>query len=324
MSENVVAVKKGITIQSSEKKYSIIIPHKNSFNLLVRLLESVPKDPDFQIIIVDDNSSEEQQEILRNHDFGREVKVLFETSAKGAGSARNKGLQHATGKWLLFADADDFFTANMLGIISQFYNAEEDMVFFGTTSVFTNDIHQTAYRHQRYYKLVTDYTENPSDDHEDALKYYFTPPWGKLIRREMVEKYKIRFQEILASNDIFFSLNCGFRSKKITAVSEVLYTITVTPNSTSTSFSRDHFDARFHAVLKANDFLRSIGKHKYQQSVLYYLGRSHAFGWKYALYVLQKLVRHRSNLLIGLEKVFGYRKMLSQRENPLLPSVNKE
>ncbi|GGB96947.1 glycosyltransferase family 2 protein [Dyadobacter sediminis] len=324
MSEHSIAAHPSLAGTSAEKKYSIIIPHKNSFELLTRLLASIPVSDDIQIIIVDDSSRDEQQQKLRDHDFGREVNVLFETAAKGAGSARNKALRHASGKWLLFADADDFFSDGLLDLISPFYNAEEDVVFFGTTSVFNNDMHRTAYRHHRYHKLVTDYAGNPTADHEDALKYYFNPPWAKLIRREMVEKHKIRFQEILASNDIFFSMNCGFRARKIAATTKVLYTITVTPNSISNSFSREHFDARFQAVLTANDFLRSIGKGKYQQSVLYYLGRSHAFGWKYTLYVLKKLVRHRSNLLIGIEKVFGYKQMLSQRENPSLVPVSKE
>lgn len=324
MSENFTATNTSLAGPSAEKKYSIIIPHKNAFDFLTRLLATIPVSDDIQIIIVDDGSRDEQKQKLRDYDFGREVTVLFETSAKGAGRARNKALPHASGKWLLFADADDFFSEGMLDLISPFYDAAEDMIFFGTTSTFNNDIHRTAYRHQRYHKLVTDYAENPTTDHEDALKYYFNPPWAKLIRREMVEQHEIRFQEILASNDIFFSMNCGFRARKIAATAKVLYTITVTPNSISNSFSREHFDARFQAVLTANDFLRSIGKSKYQQSVLYYLGRSHVFGWKYTLYVLNRLIRHRSNLLIGIEKVFGYKQMLSQRENPSLAPASKE
>ncbi|QRQ99457.1 glycosyltransferase family A protein [Dyadobacter sandarakinus] len=316
MSDNVLGAVPGTSASIPEKKFSIIIPHKNATHLITRLLDSIPASPDIEIIIVDDSSTEDEKRKLREFDFGREVVLIFETAAKGAGRARNTALKHATGKWLLFADADDYFAGNMLSLIEKYYNAEEDIIFFGTGSVFNDDITQVAYRHQRYLKLVSDFVADPSQDNEDALRYYFNPPWGKLIRRQMVEQYNLRFQEILASNDIYFSITSANRARKIAATTDVLYIITVTPGSISNSFSKEHFDTRFNAALQANDFLRSINKRKYQQSVLYYLARSHAFGWKYVLYVMQKLVQHRSNIFIGIEKIVGYKKMLSQRENP--------
>lgn len=299
-----------------ERKYSVIVPHKNSFHLLKRLLDSIPDSPDFQIIIIDDNSNITEKSYLQHHGFNDNVTVLYNSESGGAGKARNIALKHAKGKWLLFADADDFFCENMHSLIEPYYNAEADIVYFGTTSVYSDNLTSTAFRHQRYLKLVTDYVHEASQDNEDAMRYYFNPPWGKLIRRKLVEDHNIKFEEILASNDIYFSITTGFHAKKVAATEEVLYTITVTEGSVSNSFSQEHFDARFRAVLKANDFLRSIGKNKYQKSVLYYIGRAYAFGWKYSLYVLQSIIKHRSNLFIGMEKIMGYKTMLSRRENP--------
>ena len=97
--------------------YSIIIPHKNTASLLERLLDSIPWGLSPQVIVVDNNSNGEelqQVEMLRQRfDF-----LLCHSTGCGAGDARNIGLQHATGRWVLFADSDDFFTPSAADLIS--------------------------------------------------------------------------------------------------------------------------------------------------------------------------------------------------------------
>ncbi|WP_051929329.1 glycosyltransferase family 2 protein [Flavobacterium sp. 83] len=293
-------------------KYSIVVPHKNSFDLLLKLLKSIPEQSDFEVIIVDDNSNYSEKEKINSHSFNDNVIVIFNSDSGGAGKARNLALERASGKWVIFADADDYFSENMEILLDDYFEAKEDIIYFGTSSVFA-DTNQIASRHVRYMNLVSDYLKNIND--EDALRYYFTPPWGKMIRRELIESNNIRFEEILASNDIYFSLKSAFHAKSITATLEILYIITVSHGSLTNSFSKSHFDARFNAALRANKFLCIINKKKYQQSVLYFLAKSYKLGMKYVLYVLLELIKHRSNLFIGLDKVLKYKKVLNEREN---------
>ena len=91
--------------------YTIIIPHKNCPDLLKRCVDSIPVRDDVQIIVVDDNSDEDKKPSIERK--GMEVVLLDASSSKGAGRARNVGLKHAKGKWLLFADADDYYTDNL-------------------------------------------------------------------------------------------------------------------------------------------------------------------------------------------------------------------
>ena len=85
-----------------EIKYSIIIPHKNIPQLLQRCLDSIPFRGDVQVIVVDDNSD---SSIVNFENFPGikrpNIEVYLTKEGRGAGYARNVGLQHVKGKWIL-------------------------------------------------------------------------------------------------------------------------------------------------------------------------------------------------------------------------------
>ena len=91
--------------------YSIIIPHKNIPYLLQRCIDSIPYRDDVQIIVIDDNSDPTIVDFSNFPGCNRpQVEIYFTKDGRGAGYARNVGLQHVKEKWVLFADADDLFT----------------------------------------------------------------------------------------------------------------------------------------------------------------------------------------------------------------------
>lgn len=297
----------------TEINYSIIIPHKNSFNSLLKLLDTIPTRMDFEVIVVDDNSKAEDKKKLKSHSYNENVKLIFSTTVGGAGKARNYGLDVSEGKWILFADSDDYFSDEFESILNEYYSSTEDIIYFGTTSIFSDNL-KSAYRHQRYVKLVSDFIKGKPES-ENRLRYFFTPPWGKMIRNKIIKDHNIRFEEIIASNDVMFSLKTAFYATSVKASAKCLYIITASSGSLTNTFSQDHFTARFETALCANVFLCSINKRKYQQSVLYFVAKSHKLGLTNILYVFRKIVKHRSNLLIGMEKVLKYKDVLNIREN---------
>ena len=89
--------------------YSVIIPHKNIPKLLERCLQSIPSRNDIQIIVVDDCSDKDVICKVERLCSLYNTLLIKTTEGKGAGYVRNIGLTRAIGKWVLFADADDFF-----------------------------------------------------------------------------------------------------------------------------------------------------------------------------------------------------------------------
>ena len=289
---------------------SIIIPHKNSFNTLLRLLNTIPNKESIEVIIVDDNSSSAVVKKLKNIRCNNNIKIIYSHIGGGAGRARNIGLDSALGKWIVFADADDYFSHNAFELTKEFLANKEDIIYFGMNSI--TKLGNQSYRHLRYMNLIENYLKNKK--YENELRFCFLSPWGKMIKRELIEKYNIRFEEIISGNDNLFSLKAAHNTIKLAATHNILYVITETKNSLSTTFSKDHFNSKFNAALEANKFLCSINQNKYQQSILYFLFRSYKFGLNYSIYVIKQLIKYRSNIFIGSKKIFNFKQVMERRE----------
>ena len=103
------------------QKLSIIIPHYNRPHYLRTLLLSIPHLEEIQVIVVDDKSTEYQQEYecLKKEFSDRNIEFYDNDEVKSAGTCRNIGLRHAAGDWLLFADSDDYFISRQASRLRQ-------------------------------------------------------------------------------------------------------------------------------------------------------------------------------------------------------------
>jgi len=91
-------------------KVSIIIPCFNALPFIKQTLESVFNQTynNLEIIVVDDGSKDGTIEFLKK--LGKSNLIVKPNIGKGACAARNYGLELATGDYIQFLDADDFFT----------------------------------------------------------------------------------------------------------------------------------------------------------------------------------------------------------------------
>ena len=108
--------------------YTFIIPHHNSPELLIRCLDSIPKRPDIEVIVVDDNSQEDKKPFVNREDT--QVVLLNKAQSNGAGRARNIGLSMAKGKWLLFADCDDYYVNGFIDVLDRYLDSNYDVIYY--------------------------------------------------------------------------------------------------------------------------------------------------------------------------------------------------
>lgn len=292
-------------------KLSIIIPHHNSSSLLKRLLKSIPISLNAQIIVVDDDSKEDEYKLVENLRSELEFE-LYKNEGRTAGGARNTGLKYAVGDWLIFADADDFFTKDMFALVASHIKSDIDVIFFNVNSQIS-ETGKRAHRDAHIKSLIMKYKET-SD--ERYLRCMYLVPWGKMYRRSFVEEKGIRYEERIAGNDMLFAVRTGVEADKIEIDERELYVCTVSEGSITTTVTKERHEAKLQATLKTNNYLRAHGCGKYQVSVLYFIAKAKQFGMRYLIHVLNECRKNRSNFFIGFGKILHYKKVLEDRQNP--------
>ena len=114
---------------------TIIIPHFNTSDLLQILLASIPQDKGIQTIVIDDQSELSHLKVIENLKSKYNFELYYNDLIKSAGTCRNIGIKNAKGKWLLFADSDDYFLDEFYNSVSKYFDSENYVVFFPPTSV---------------------------------------------------------------------------------------------------------------------------------------------------------------------------------------------
>ena len=241
--------------------FSIIIPHYNIPDLLMRCLKSIPVSEDIQVIVVDDNSLDSDTYLDRYPELSRPyLEFIRTTKGGGAGYARNVGLEHAKGKWLLFVDADDFYVENMYEIILSCVETNADVIYFKAKSCYSDDIDKTSDRHVLFNNFINDYLRTGNDE---PIRANHTVLWGKMIQREFVEHHCFRFDEIKYSNDVLFSVHVGCCANCIKVINTPLYVVTWRPGSLTSLFCskpgelaiRTEVTFQRHKYLNQNNFV---------------------------------------------------------------------
>ncbi|MCQ2315226.1 MAG: glycosyltransferase [Bacteroidales bacterium] len=107
---------------------SIVVPVNNVENYLSKCLDSIlnqdiAKD-DYEIVVVNDGSTDNSGEIARGYASRYPNIILINQENRGLSGARNSGIMAAQGKYIQFVDSDDYLEPNVLGALVE--RAERD------------------------------------------------------------------------------------------------------------------------------------------------------------------------------------------------------
>lgn len=212
--------------------FTIIIPHRNIPLLLKRLINSIPIRDDLEIIVVDDHSDANIVDFENFPCKGREnLVLLMNQECHGAGYARNCALPLAKGKWVLFADSDDFFNPDFNDFLDEYLDCDADIVYFNANSVDT-DTYEPSNRVNHLHDFINEYSRD-KEHGELIMRYLFTEPWCKMVRHELIVKNGIKFEETCIRNDVRYSYLVGHYAGKIIVDERQLYCVTTRQNSVS-------------------------------------------------------------------------------------------
>ncbi len=238
---------------------SIIIPHFESVESLKKLISSIPNYDDIEVIVIDDKTVVQKEELwslVRNNNRANLTYFFNESEFKGAGTCRNIGISKSSGKWILFADADDYFTEGFYQQLSEYFDSEFDVVYFLPTSI---DLENMAIsnRHIEIEKLINDWLKEKNRQNLLKLRYKFVSPISKLIKSSLIKNNKVLFDNTLYANDMMFSAKIGYLHGDFAVSEKIIYCITKGNSTLTSKTSKESFNQRLNVYIDYHNYLRS-------------------------------------------------------------------
>ena len=205
---------------------SVVMPLYNEEAYLEEALSSIGRQSvqDYELIIVDDGSTDRSLEIIEELKPTLNHCQVFTQRRSYAGTARNRGMDYATGKYVLFLDSDDVFDSNLFEmVINRMDDTNADACVFGGRR-FRNSIGDID---EKFSYLRSDLLpEQDTFTFADAPRVFFqiTNPtaWTKAFRLDFVRDTGIRFQHHENANDLFFTYANLVSARSICAVQDNL------------------------------------------------------------------------------------------------------
>lgn len=230
--------------------FSIVIPIYNADEYLSECLESITAQSrnNYELLLINDGSTDNTLSIITEFAKKRKnVKIINQTNA-GVSAARNTGIRNATGKYLLFVDADDHLndrdTLKYLEAVAD----KADSVFFD----FTTGKRRTSNEETRLYS---------EKDTLAAFLFRFikneqlNPPWNKLYKRKIVIENNLYFaDDIKIGEDLLFNINYLRHCNSLYFLAKPLYFYRTDNDNSAT---KKYMPNKYYELMKVNDALTS-------------------------------------------------------------------
>ena len=224
-------------------KYSIVIPCYNSEQFILRPLNSLKNQvyKNIEIIVVNDGSKDNSEKVIL--DFIKDnpkLDIKYRCiSNSGPSTARNIGIELATGDYICFLDSDDYYDEHLFEELERISDKDVDVIYWGTDEA--NEEGKLLEEYQNSFK----YEDNLAGV-EAAKKKYLKEIWlnncNEVYKLSIIKDNNIRYLDgVYAGEDANFIYRCLFNSKKVKVLNKNYFHQVVR----STSLFRDKFSEKF-------------------------------------------------------------------------------
>ena len=195
-------------------KISILIPVYNAQKFIDKTIKSIliQDFDDFEILIINDGSTDNTLEIINNLNDKR-IRIITKENG-GISSARNCAISNALGEYILFVDADDYIEKDTLKKL--YYTAIENSVDF---VVFNYRYVYADYEKDMYIKKfsITSFEKSPN-----ILLDVMPQFWNKLIKTSFIQSLSIKCPEGLVFEDLYFYSCMATTINSICCIDDIL------------------------------------------------------------------------------------------------------
>lgn len=239
---------------------SIITPLHNKGAYVARTIESVLSQShvDWELIVTENGSSDHGPEVVRKFDDKRIQLILAPDNVRGPGAARNLGLDHANGEWVLFLDADDILKPDHLSVLLNVANENRNAnIVVGGWQEFTE--HDST--------MIAGRINRPQGEEavSELLAYALChPPWGihaAIVKRDLAQQtdWDESMDKLLGEDICFWFQICQDAHVAFSGSCSAMYRVEIQDCRTKKSDIEPWFAGIDGGVRRNLDFLKEKG-----------------------------------------------------------------
>lgn len=188
-------------------KISVIVPVYNASLHLRRCIDSIVKQTfsDFEVLLIDDGSSDDSGAVCDDYASRDRRLRVFHKENGGVSSARNLGLENASGDWVTFVDADDEIAPAFLYNLMTEISDKADLIISNCIVIENDEEHSSHAR-----------VEDEVISGEQLLNRLLkgdnirNEVWGKLFRQSFIGSERFA-SDIKIGEDLYFLISCCYK-----------------------------------------------------------------------------------------------------------------
>lgn len=247
---------------------SVIMPVYNAGRFLKDAIQDILYQTyeNLELICVDDGSTDQSPEVLAYFaECDNRLKII-RTENKGAGAARNRGLDEAKGKYLIFLDADDRFEPQLIEhTIKRAEETEADIVIYDAGEFDSNTFLDISDDYDNWILNLNYLPKKEVFSYKDCPNYIFqiSAPlmWNKLLLHEFIDEIGAYYQQLPYNNDSYFACHVMTAAQRITALNEklVYYRINSGISISRPEFKRKNPQYNYEMLIAIKQKMQNMG-----------------------------------------------------------------
>jgi len=238
---------------------SVVVPIYNMEKYLSRCIDSIRSQTysDIEIILVDDGSVDTSLQICKAYEHIDKRIIVVEIENSGVSVARNVGIEHSSGNWIMFVDPDDVLCEDIIEKLMGI-NIDSDIMCC-SCYVDTRGIDDIKHSHldknsflqneNSFYPQSTIFTDVPIDETTDfeiqpkrelLIKLMYGPyktttktwtaigvPWAKLYKRDFLKTEGLKFDNrLVRMQDNIFNMHAFDKAERVVYIDYPAYIYT--------------------------------------------------------------------------------------------------
>lgn len=271
----------------SKPSISIIVPIYNMQHCMRRCIDSLLSQTfrDYELLLIDDGSTDNSAAICDEYlDKDSRIQVYHKPNG-GLSDARNYGLQHAKGKYTIFADPDDYVGEKGLDLL--YITAEREQADITICDLYREDEYSRHYMSQQPSELKP----------EIILQELFWKIGGftvnKLIRRDLYQRFDIQYPNgIYGCEDQYVMAQFLLHHIKVAYVPVAFYHYMYNPTSLTRHYDEGTYEMDVHILQMFTNLLKGTNAQEIAQKSKHQAIFSRAF-WNGGNYYSSSLFKQR-------------------------------